>query len=344
MSIAALILAAGEGTRMKSTLPKVLHPLCGKPMILHVVENVRKSRVERIILVVGHKSEEIKTIVGNKVEYAIQKKQLGTGHALQSALSNLKDFDGDLLILYGDTPLLKAETIKRLIQSHRRAKAISSLLTCFFRDPTGYGRIIRNKDGELVKIKEEGELSFQEKMLKEGNPGLYIFEKKAIFRALKEVRPDNRKKEYYLTDVIEVLIGHGERINSISISDETQALGINSKEELALANSILYQEINKMWMDKGISIIDPNSTFIDDEAKIGKDTIILPFTFLEGKTKIGESCRIGPSVRIANSNLSDNISVQFSLIEGAKINSGVEIRPFSYIYPGTKNKTQRAQS
>ncbi|MBI4744065.1 MAG: bifunctional UDP-N-acetylglucosamine diphosphorylase/glucosamine-1-phosphate N-acetyltransferase GlmU [Actinobacteria bacterium] len=335
MGVGIVILAAGEGTRMKSSLSKVLHPLCGQPMIKYVVDTARKINPEKIIMVVGHKADQVKDVVGSKVDFVVQERQLGTGHAVKVTENVLTDLKGDLLILNGDTPLITFITLKNLINLHNKNKSSITLLTTYFDNPYGYGRIVRNKNGLVEKIIEEKDATENEKQICEVNTGIYCFKKDKLFNSLKKIKANNRQKEYYLTDVVEILKNENQVISAFLTNNSDEVLGINSRIQLAEANGLMKKEINDYWMKEGVSIIDPQSTFIDKNVKIGRDTVIYPFCFLEGKTTIGKGCSVGPLAHLIDTKIGNNVKIQYAVVKECNIKGDNVIGPFCSLRPGT---------
>lgn len=280
MDVAVILLAAGEGKRMKSTYPKVLHRLCGKPMVNYIADAVRKVRPKRFLVVT---SQEGAKAVGSEldrgVEVVVQDRPLGTGHAIQATKGVLKGFSGTILVVCGDTPLLTSETLKDLTKVHVRSEAVATVLTAKLSRPKGYGRIIRG-DGGIKKIVEERDATPDERFIREVNTGTYCFDSKKLFRALQKIKPDNDQQEYYLTDVIEVLNSAGEKVVAKQAEDETEVMGVNSRVELADAEMILRARINEFFMEKGVTLVHPPLTYIDADVRIGRDTIIYPLSFL----------------------------------------------------------------
>ena len=327
---AAVILAAGKGTRMKSKLPKILHTVCNKPMIERVLNSVANAEIERSIVVVGFEGDKIKTALADKkfesmqFEFADQTEQLGTGHAVMQTEQALKNFDGTVLILCGDTPLLKSETLKKFVDEHNSKNSSASVMTMEIPNPAGYGRIIRSADGSFEKIVEEKDADDEQKKIHEVNSGIYCFDSKKLFDALKKITNDNVQKEYYLPDTLEILKSEGEKISCVTIENPDETRGINSRQQLTDAEKIMYRWKIDELMDSGVTISDPNSTFIDPEVEIGMDTIILPNAFIEGNSKIGEDCIIGPFVQIQN----------------AVVENSVKMGPFVHLRPGTVIKNQ----
>ncbi len=294
-NIIAVILAAGRGTRMKSDTPKVMHSLLGKPMISYVVDLATDAGIKDIILVTGFGSDKIKEFFkGTKVKTVLQKKLLGSGDAVNTAKKEIKKFKGDIVIVYGDTPLIKKETVKKLIEKHRTSGASLTLLTVILKNPAGYGRIIRNTDGRILKIAEEDEVREYKKEIKEINVGSCIFKAEDLFEALPEIGRENAKKEYYLTDAVKILSAKGKIIDSIAIEDLSEMIGVNSRVDLAEAVKVLKNRIADELMAAGVTIQDPLTTTVYPGAKIGKDTVIYPNTIIESDVKIGGHCHIGP--------------------------------------------------
>jgi bifunctional UDP-N-acetylglucosamine pyrophosphorylase/glucosamine-1-phosphate N-acetyltransferase len=305
-----LILAAGEGTRMKSSIPKVLQPICGKPMIGYILKVVKNLGINEVIVVVGHKNRQVRDFLGKSAKIIQQKRLLGTAHAVNETKKLLSNYKGNLLILYGDTPLLTESTLDRLIRQHAKSRVVCTLLTTIVKNPTGYGRIVRDGAGRIKRIVEEKDASIYERVIEEVNTGVYCFDSKELFLALKEIKADNVKKEFYLTDAINIFYKKGLRIESLSTETPEEILGINTKNELAKAQDIIRRRILFRLMENGVTIINPNSTFIDEEVSIGTDTVIYPFVYIEGKNVIGKNCRIGPFCRIRdNCFLEDDVVI-----------------------------------
>ena len=332
MNIVTIILAAGKGTRMKSNLPKVLHKVCGKPMLEHVIETAKNAGSSREVVIIGSGAEEVKKNISG-VEFALQAEQLGTGHAVKMAKDKLADVDGTVMILCGDTPLITSDLLKSFIDSHNKSKAAATVLTAIMPDATGYGRIVRNQSGTVDKIVEHKDANEDELQIHEVNAGIYCFDKKILFDALDQVTNDNAQGEYYLTDVLEIIHNQGLVINAMISNDFTQILGINSRQQLALAERILRQRKNFELMDSGVTILDPDSTFIDSNVEIGRDTIIYPFTFIEGNIKIGENCSIGPFVHIRpGSKIGDKVKIgNFVEVKNSNIGEGTKLPHLQYI-------------
>ncbi len=326
---AAVILAAGKGTRMKSEIPKVLHPLMGKPMVMHVVEACKAAGIDRIILVVGHGADAVKNTLGTHYEYVQQTEQLGTGHALMMAEELLKAFDKDLLVLAGDTPFLTGEILSDLIELHQKKNAAATLLTAILHPPPDYGCIIRDTKGHISKITEARDTSDAQLLTREVNTSHYCFDAQTLFSLLKNLKTDNDQKEYYLTDVIQMLVKDGAVVESLQSEDPDIALGIDNLIHLAEAFAIYREKIVRNLCMSGVTLLDPTSVYIEPHVKIAADTVIYPFTSITGKTEIGKNCHIGPHVRITDSQLGDNIKVEFTVIENRRLDSGQQLGPFA---------------
>lgn len=291
---AVIILAAGRSTRLKSDIPKVLHPLCSRPMIEYVLDLVEDLGIKETVVVLGYGRKEVIKSVRRGIKTAVQKRLLGTADAVKAGLALLKNFKGALLVLYADNPLLTKETVSKLLKYHIENKLSATLLTAQLDKPLGYGRILRDKYSSICGIVEEKDADDFQKDIKEVNTGIICLDKDKLVKALKYVRPDNRKKEYYLTDVVSILYKEGCLIDGVRLSDINEALGINLRSDLARANTLMQERINGELMKKGVTIVSPQSAFISYGVKIGKDTVIYPFTVIEKGVKIGKHCFIGP--------------------------------------------------
>jgi bifunctional UDP-N-acetylglucosamine pyrophosphorylase/glucosamine-1-phosphate N-acetyltransferase len=331
----AIILAAGKGTRMKSRLPKVLHKLGGKYMIEYVINGVRELGVEKLIAVIGHEAEMVRQALGEDVLYAVQKEQLGTGHAVLTAMPHIREEEGQVLVVCGDTPLIKPETFKKLWDFHRENKAACTVLSAFLPDPAGYGRIVR-EEGRVVKIVEQKDASPEELSIHEINTGTYCFDLKSLRKALTLLTPNNAQGEYYLTDVLSILVSQGLKVKAVTAEDYQETMGINSRSQLAEAEKVLRERKIYQLMDEGINIIDPASTYIEQDVTIGRDTVIEPFTFLRGKTIIGSECIIGPEADIKDSIVGNGVNVNRTVMIEASVGDNCRIGPFAYLRPGTK--------
>lgn len=332
-NIACIILAAGRGERMKSALPKVLHPICGRPMLGYVLDLVSTLKFKKVIVVLGHQHQEVKKFLKSGTQVVIQKRLLGTADAVKVAQGALKNFKGTILVLYADNPLLKKETIKKLLNHHIENKLDATLLTAKLEKPQGYGRILRDKYSSICGITEEKDADDYEKDIKEVNTGIMCFNKDKLYDALKYIGVDNRKKEYYLTDIIGIFYKRGYAIDGVGILDIEEALGINSRQELANAGKIIQRRINEELMKAGVTIIDPDSTFIGYGAKIGQDTAISPFTVIESNVKIGKRCQIGPFAHLRDGSvIEDDVVVgNFLEIVRSRISSKTLAKHFGYL-------------
>ncbi len=329
----AVILAAGQGTRMRSSLYKVLHPVCGKAMVQHVVDQVSALGFEEKVAVVGFGAEVVQEKLGDQVSYVVQQEQLGTGHAVMQAENLLKDKQGTTVVLCGDTPLLTAETIQHLLTCHANEGAKATILTAVADDPTGYGRIIRNEEGLVERIVEHKDATDNERTIQEINTGTYCFDNIALFEALKQVGNDNIQGEYYLPDVIEILQRNAQTIAAYQTPEFEETLGVNDRVALAEAERIMKRRTNEHWMRQGVTILDPDHTYISTEATIGQDTVLYPGVIIQGQTRIGNDCVIGANTEIKDSSIGNQTVIRQSVIHDSEIGSAVNIGPFAHIRP-----------
>ncbi|CAG9614404.1 Bifunctional protein GlmU [Bacillus rhizoplanae] len=329
----AVILAAGKGTRMRSSLYKVLHPVCGKPMVQHVVDQVSQLEVQKLVTVVGHGAEKVQDQLGSASEFALQTEQLGTAHAVMQAADALGNEEGTTLVICGDTPLITAETMEALLKQHQEAGAKATVLTACIEEPAGYGRIVRNENGHVEKIVEHKDANEEERTIKEINTGTYCFDNKALFASLSKVSNENVQGEYYLPDVIEILKNEGHIVSAYQTEHFDETLGVNDRVALSQAEDIMKKRINRKHMVNGVTIIDPNNTYISVDAKIGNDTVIYPGTIIEGYTVIGSNCEVGPHTVIRDSEVGDNTTIRQSTVHDSKIGIDVAIGPFAHIRP-----------
>lgn len=332
-SITSIILAAGEGKRMYSKIPKVLHKVCGVPMVGHVIDCARKIGDPEPVVVIGHGADQVRNSISG-VRFVIQERQLGTGHAVLQAEKYITD--GDILILYGDTPLLKPETLKEMHELHKREGYGATILTSEFDDPTGYGRIIRNGESLVEAIIEEKDADINTKAVKEINSGIYFFNGRELKKALGQLDNNNAQGEYYLTDVIGIMRKNGLKIGAYLINDSEEIMGVNNRYQLAQANAVMRGRILKRHMLDGVTIIDPDSTYIDASVSIERDVTIYPGTMLEGGTVIEEDAVIGPYTRIRDSKIGKAVSVQNSIVLESSVGEGTTVGPFAYVRPGNK--------
>lgn len=329
----AIILAAGKGTRMKSKLYKVLHQVCGKSMVEHVLEQLQQAKIDNIVTVVGFGAETVKEALGDRTHFALQKQQLGTGHAVMQTADLLRNSTGETIIVSGDTPLLTAETFRKLCEYHEQRHSAAIILTSNAPDPTGYGRIVRNDVGIVERIVEQKDASKEERAIHEINTGVYCFDNQKLFAALKLINNDNAQGEYYLTDVIGILKQEGEIVTAYRDDDFNETMGVNDRIALARANELMRQQINTELMSEGVSMIDPNHTYIDAGVKVGRDTVIEGGVVIKGKTVIGSDCLIGAHSRICDSIIHDDVQVISSTLEDAEMHTGSNIGPNSHLRP-----------
>lgn len=329
----AVILAAGQGTRIKSNIPKVLHKVCGKEMVNHVIDNMREAGIDDVNVIIGNGSELVKESTKDRnVSYSLQEEQLGTGHAVKCAKEFLQGKDGVVAVFTGDAPLTRVETIEKLIKEHIEKGNKATLLSAYVDDPTGYGRIIRDDNKEVLKIVEHKDCNEEELKVNEMNAGMYCFDIKSLLSSLEELNNNNVQGEYYLTDVIGILKDKKEKVGAL-VTDYEDTLGVNSRAQLAEVEKVLRKRINKFHLDNGVTLIDPDTTYIGTDVIIGKDTVIYPNNILEGYTKIGENCTILQNSRIKDSIIEDEVEVQASVILNSRIGKNTTVGPFAYIRP-----------
>ena len=335
--LSVVILAAGLGTRMKSRRAKVLHELGGLPLITHVVRTTNELDPETILVVVGHQAEEVENAVleavGDKASFVVQEKQRGTGDAVESTRSLLENSDSLILLLYGDMPLVRAGTLKKLIEHHRETGATCSILSVEMQNPTGYGRIVRSEDGSFARIVEQRDATADQRQIREINSGIYCFEARDLFQALRQVQPANDQGEYYLTDVAEILLSLGGTVSVYLHDDSREVSGINTRAELAeIENLVRRNTIRRLMTENGVTFIDPSHAYISPEAQVGSDCIIYPDVSIEGKSVIGEGCVIRSGVRITNSHIGNDVTVKdHSIIVDSEIGSHCSVGPFAHL-------------
>jgi len=341
-NLVSIILAAGESTRMKSTLPKVLHQICGQPMLVYVLKAVLKAGCRKNYLVLGHKGEKVIEVLRNflplrkrGIEFVKQTKLLGSGHAVLQVKKNLRDYRGHVLVVYSDLPLLSGRTLNRLIQTHYKQDNSLTILGTTLENPSGYGRIIENSNGKGIKIVEERDATPKERRINRVNVGVYCFRAEDLFKAVDKIKPDNRKREYYLTDAVEILGEMGKRVGMVITKDSREVEGVNNRKQLVNIQKYVNMKNLERLLLMGVTIVDPSSTFIDSTVKIGRDTIIYPGSTILGKTRIGENCKLGPYAFIQNCQIENGVEVRASFIYGAKIAERAKVGPFSHIRPGT---------
>lgn len=335
-STVAVILAAGHGRRMKSDLIKVLHPVAGRPMVEHVVRAASAAGVRRCIVVVGHQEDRVRSALGGDVEYAVQSEPRGTGHAVLAAAPMLAGARGDLLVLYGDNPLLDAGTIRALALAHRRAGADATALSATMPDPAGLGRVIRDGAGRFERVVEEADATPQQLLIREAMGGAFCLRLPDALDWLAELTPRNAQGEIYLPGVLELLQRRGKRVVIHIAADHRVIIGPNTRRGLAEAERIMRERILERLMEAGVSVTDPASTFVHDTVEVDRDTVVEPFTFLWGRTRIGRRCRIGPGARVVDSEVGDDVSIDASVVERSRIGQGARIGPFSHLRYGSE--------
>ncbi|NLC71146.1 MAG: bifunctional UDP-N-acetylglucosamine diphosphorylase/glucosamine-1-phosphate N-acetyltransferase GlmU [Desulfuromonadaceae bacterium] len=335
-NLAAVILAAGRGTRMKSDRSKVLHELCGAPMGRYPVHAARAVGADPIVMVIGHDPENVRNVFSSeKIGFVLQHDQLGTGHALLCVENVLGGFAGSLLLLCGDVPLLTPESLANLVEHHRTRQAAVTVLTVHQPDPRGYGRIIRQGE-EVFRIVEEKDADEEEKRITEVNTGIYIFETPLVFDLLHSLSNDNAQGEYYLTDTVQMARDRGHRVCAVSVAERQEVIGINDRVQLAQAETVLRRRINETHMRNGVTLVDPEVTYIENGVEIGADTIIHPHVHLHGKTVIGSHCVIEPGAVIHDTRIADRVHIKASsVIERSEIGEDSQIGPMAHLRPGT---------
>jgi len=342
--LSAVVLAAGEGTRMRSRVPKVLHPLCGRPMLLHVIDTLVELPLERIVVVVGHQAETVTKTLQNElvtdipVEFVEQRVPRGTGDATSVALTAFSDAvdDDDVIVLSADIPLLRADTLAVLATEHRLADSAATLLTAELDDPTGYGRIVRDARGTVERIVEQSDGNPEELAIREVNPSIYCFRRAFLAPALRRVSPENAQGEYYLTDVVEVLRSTGHSVLAVPAADATETLGVNDRAQLAAAEALLRERINDEWMRAGVTMADPARTYIDTTVELAEDVRLLPGTVLEGRTSVGAGSVIGPDSRLVDTIVGEEVTITYSVTREAEVGDGCAVGPYAHLRPGTR--------
>lgn len=331
--VVALVLAAGKGTRMKSDKSKLVHKIYGKELVRRVVETAQKAGVDDIITVVGYKREQVQLVLGDSVKYAYQDEMLGTGHAVMQAEKYLKDKHGKIVVLNGDVPILRPETLKELIDKSIKNKEYATILTAIYNNPTGYGRIIRDIGGNIKEIIEEKDLAEDQKSIQEINAGIYCFDIQELLKALKEIKPNNAQNEYYLTDVVKIMNEKGLKTGAVIVEDNTEILGVNDKLQLELLTKVLKLRINQYHMRNGVTIEDIDNTYIYDDVEIGTDTVIHPNTTIKNDVVIGKDCELGPNAYIREGcRLADKVKIgSFVEIKKAIIGEGAKVPHLSYM-------------
>ena len=342
-SLACVVLAAGEGKRMRSSRPKPLHLLCGRAMLLHILDRVADLGADRAVVVVGHGAERVtKKLVdegppGLPIEFVEQSVQRGTGDAAAVALTGFPDDDddADVLVLPGDMPLIRTETLRRLVDLHRATDAAVTVLGVHVDDPTGYGRLVRGKDERVVRIVEQKDATPDEPDIEEINTSFYVFKRSLLAPALRRITLDNSQGEYYLTDVVEVLSLAGHPVETLITEDAGEMLGVNDRAQLATAEAELRRRTNRAWLDRGVTMVDPANTYIDATVQLGEDVTLFPGTILQGQTRIGDRCEIGPDARLIDTVVGHDCVVRSTFATEAEIGDGSIVGPYGHLPAGT---------
>lgn len=329
----AIVLAAGKGTRMKSALNKVMHPVLNKPMIGHIVDTLQECGVERIVVVVGHGADSVKEYLQDRVEYVVQEPQLGTGHAVMQA-TMLEGLSGDTIVLNGDGPCIQKETILKAFESN--ANHACTVLTSVLESGAQYGRIVRNEDGMVEKIVEAKDCSDEELKIKEINTGIFCFNNQALFEGLKEITNDNAQNEYYLTDLVEIFNKKGQKVNAMIVEDPDETMGVNDRVDLAKANAYMKHHVNELHMRNGVTIIDPENTYIDKDVVIGEDTTIYPNVHIQGKSVIGKNVTILPNSFLRNATIHDDVVIDSSKVVESSVGARSTVGPMSHLRNNTE--------
>ena len=328
-----IILAAGEGKRMKSKKSKLLHEVCQKPMVEWVCKTAEDAGATQLVTVVGHLAEQVTEALGDRCGFALQAERLGTGHAVMQAVPQIDEKSENVVILYGDAPLLRSETLTKIIETHESTDAAVTVATTVFENSRGYGRIIREKNGSILKIVEEKDCTPEEAKVKEVNVGIYCFKRTELMHSLGQINNNNAQNEYYLTDTVGVLKAEKKKVVPFVIEDTEETLGANDRVQIWDLEKIMRRRINEKIALSGVTIIDPDHTYISVETEIGQDTVILPGTIISGKTVIGSDCTIGPNSRIVDSVIGDETEVQASVMVESKVGSKTHVGPFAYLRP-----------
>ncbi len=335
----AIILAAGVSSRMNTRIAKVLHEVCGRPMLAYVLDACRSVGVSKIYCVVGYGADQVKERFGDAsdIVWVEQTEQKGTGHAVLCCKEYLADFKGETLVLCGDGPLIRDKTLKILTEKHNAEQAAVTLATAVLNDPNGYGRIIRDVYGNIQGIVEDSDCNRDQLTVKEVNPSYYLFNNEALLDALEKIKPDNVKGEYYLTDALALLIASGRKVVAITAVRPEEAMGVNSRGQLSTASKIMQRRIQHELMDNGVTIVDPGNTWIDARAQIGQDTVIEPFTYIHGEVRIGRGCRIGPFAFLRHGTIlkNDVVAGVFAELKNTTLDDGVRVRHHSYLGDAT---------
>ena len=344
--LAAVVLAAGHGTRMRSERPKPLHRLCGRPMVLHVLDALAELSITRVVVVVGHRAEWVtKTLIehappGLAIEFVEQVEPRGTGDAMAVALTGLPEDegadDGDVIVLPGDTPLLRPPTLARLVRAHRSSDAAATLLSAVIDEPDGYGRVVHGRDGSVARVVEDADATEEELQVTEVNTSIYCFRRGVLAPALRRLSPANARGEYYLTDVVEVLYEAGHRVGSVEVEDTMEVAGVNDRAQLAVAEAELRDRINERWMRRGVTMWDPVTTYIDVDVQLATDVVLLPGVILQGGCVIGAHAEIGPDTRLVDTTVGEGAVIASSVCRRSTIGADARVGPFSVLDEGSE--------
>src|SRR3954468_23596839 len=344
-SLSAVVLAAGEGTRMRSSRPKPLHRLCGRPLVLHVLDTLAELELERAVVVVGHGAERVTKALQEQapanlvIDFVEQHVQRGTGDAVSVALTAFPDDDlgdGDIVVLPGDAPLLRPPTLAALVRTHRSADVAATLLTARVEDPTGYGRVVRDRNGRVSCVVEQADATEEERAIHEINTSIYCFRRSVLAPALRRLSPENAQGEYYLTDVIGVLHEAGYGVSSLIVDDPMEAAGVNDRAQLAVAEAELRDRINERWMRRGVTMLDPERTYIDTTVVLEPDVTLFPGAVLQGETVVRSGAEVGPDARLVDCVVGEGAVVEQTVARSAEIGDGAVVGPFAYIAPGMR--------
>jgi bifunctional UDP-N-acetylglucosamine pyrophosphorylase/glucosamine-1-phosphate N-acetyltransferase len=344
-TLSAVVLAAGEGTRMRSERPKALHRLCGRPMVLHVLYALAELPLERAVVVVGHGAARVTKTVGEQappgmhLDFVEQRVQRGTGDAVLVALTAFPDDDiddGDIVVLPGDAPLLRPPTLAALLRTHRKAGAAATVLTAKLDNPDGYGRVVRDKNDRVARIVEHADASDEEIAVNEVNTSIYVFRRSVLAPALRRLTPDNSQGEYYLTDAVAVLHDAGYPVVSMVVEDSIEAAGVNDRHQLSLAEAELRARINERWMRRGVTMVDPEATYVDTTVELSADVVLYPGTHLQGNTVVDEGAELGPNTQLANCKIGQNAVVTATIARNSEVGADAQVGPWAYLPPGSK--------
>jgi bifunctional UDP-N-acetylglucosamine pyrophosphorylase/glucosamine-1-phosphate N-acetyltransferase len=337
-TLGIIVLAAGEGTRMRSSLPKVLHPICGRPLLGHALAVADAlDAVTTAVVLAANTIEQVRAQLGPRYQYAVQAERLGTGHAVLQARDLLLHASDDVLVLYGDTPLLRAETARKVVAARRESGALLSLLSFHAHPPTGYGRVLRDADGQVLALIEERNATPEQRAISEGNSGIMCFDSAWLWDAIERIERNPVKGEYYLTDLVEMAVAERGRGSAVAIAadDEREAWGVNDRDQLAQAAAVMRARILDALMCAGVTVVDPASTYVDADVTVGRDTALLPGTLLQGSTRVGSDCQIGPHTTLVDTTVGERARVRYALVERACVPDDAEVGPFVHISNGT---------